>query len=67
MSRFKADKTLEPKLGTGRRPMTTKGEDRMIVKMSLKYRLVTATPLSHEFCVQKGKLISGKNYFSLVK
>ena len=34
--RFTADKSLEPKPRIGRPPMTTKWEDRMIVKMSLK-------------------------------
>ena len=33
ISRFKADKTLEPKSRTGRSPMTTKWEDQMIIKM----------------------------------
>ena len=42
ISRFKADKTLELKPRTGRPPMTTKWEDRMIVKMSLKDRVDTA-------------------------
>ena len=32
ISRFKADKTLGRKPRTGKPPMTTKGEDRMIVK-----------------------------------
>ena len=60
ISRFKADKTLEPKLRTGRPPMTTKGEDRMIVKMSLKDRFDTAMSISHAFCEQTGKPISRK-------
>ena len=36
----KVDKTLKPKPRTSRPPMTTKREDRMIVKMSLKNRLI---------------------------
>ena len=50
ISRFKADKTLEPKPRTARSPMTTKREDRMIVKMSLKDRFYTATekPISRK-------------------
>ena len=36
ISRFKADKTLGPKSRNGRPLMTTKLEDRMIIKMSLK-------------------------------
>ena len=36
ISRFKADKTLKPKPRTYRPPMTTKQEDWMIVKISLK-------------------------------
>ena len=46
ISRFQADKTLEPKPRTGRPPMTTKRENRMIVKMSLKDRFDTATSIS---------------------
>ena len=60
ISKSQADKTLEPKLRTGRPPMTTKREDRMIVKMSLKDHFDTATAISHEFCVQTGKPISRK-------
>ena len=58
--RFKADKTLEPKPRTGRPPMNTKREDRIIVKMSLKDRFDTATSISHGFCKQIGKLIFRK-------
>ena len=32
--------------------MTTKQEDRMIIKMSLKGRFDTATSISHAFCEQ---------------
>ena len=63
ISRFKADKKLEPKLRTGRPPMTTKREDRMIVKMSLKDRFNTATSISRAFCVQTGKSIPRKTFF----
>ena len=49
ISRFKADKTLEPKSRTDRPPMTIEREDRMIVKMSLKDRFDTATSIS-AFC-----------------
>ena len=59
ISRFKADKTLEPKLRTGRPPMATKQEDGMIVKMSLKDHFNTAS-ISHALCEQTGKPISGK-------
>ena len=52
ISRFKADKTLEPKLRTGRPPMTTKQEDWMILKMSLKDHFDTATSISGAFCEQ---------------
>ena len=45
ISEFKTDKTLEPKPRTGRLPMTTKREDRMIVKISLKERFDTATSI----------------------
>ena len=54
ISKFKADKTLEPKLRTGRPPMTTKREDQMIVKMSLKDRFDTAMFISHAICEQTG-------------
>ena len=60
ISRFKADKILEPKPRTGRLRMTTKREDKMIVKMSLKVRFNTATSISHSFCEQTGKPISRK-------
>ena len=60
ISRFKADKTLEPKPRTGRPPMTTKREDWMIVKMSLKDSLNAATSISHAFCEETGKPISRK-------
>ena len=56
ISRFKAEKTLEPKLRTGRPPMTTKLEDWMIVKMSLKDRFDAAMSISRAFCEQTGKL-----------
>ena len=49
ISRFKADKTLEPKPRTGRPPMTTKREARMTVKMSLKDHFNTATSISCTF------------------
>ena len=52
--------TLEPKPRTGRPPMTTNREDRMIIKMSLKDRFDTATSISHAFCKQTGKPISRK-------
>ena len=58
ISRFKADKTLEPKPRTGRPPMTTKQEDQMIVKMSLKDCFDTATSISCVFCEQTGKTVS---------
>ena len=45
ISRFEADKTLQPKLRTGRPQMTTKRKNRMIVKMSLKDRFDTATSI----------------------
>ena len=60
ISRFKAVKTLEPKLRTGRPLMTTKWEDQMIVKMSLKDHFDTATSISHAFCEQTGKPIARK-------
>ena len=71
-SRFKVDKTLEPKQRTGRPLMTTKREDRMIVKMSLKDRFDTAMSVSRAFCEQTGKSTSRKtvsrrlNYEKLV-
>ena len=58
--RFKADKTLEPKLRTGRPHMTTRREDRIIVKMSLKDRFDSTTSISHAFCEQTGKSILRK-------
>ena len=60
ISRFKADKILEPKPKTGRPPMTTKREDQMIVKMSLKDRFDTATSISCAFCEKTGKPIFRK-------
>ena len=60
ISRFKADKTLEPKLRTSRPPMTTKQEDQMIIKMSLKDRFDTAMSISRAFCEQTGNPISRK-------
>ena len=60
ISRFKDNKILEPKPKTGRSPMTIKGEDQMIDKMSLKDRFDTATSASREFCEQTGKPISRK-------
>ena len=62
ISRFKATKTLKPKLRTGRPPMTTKWEDRMIVKMSLKDYFDIAMSISHAFCQQTGKPISIKTF-----
>ena len=56
MSRFKADKTLESKPRTDWSPMTTKREDRMIVKMTFD----TATSFLCMFYEQTGKLISRK-------
>ena len=41
ISRFKADKILELKPRTGKPPITTKREDRMIVETSLKDRFDT--------------------------
>ena len=61
VNRFKADKTLGLKPRTGRPPMTTKQEDRMIVKMSLKDRFDTAISISRAFCEQTGKPISRKS------
>ena len=55
-----AVKTLEPKPRTGRPPMTTKQEDQVIVKMSLKDRFDTATSISRVFFEQTGKPISRK-------
>ena len=60
ISRFKADKTLEPKPRTGRPPMTIKQEDRIIVKMSLKDSFDTAMFISCAYRVQTGKPISRK-------
>ena len=64
ISTFKADKTLEPKPRTGKPPMTTKQEDRMIVKMSLKDSFDTATSISRAFSEQTGKQVSRKTIFS---
>ena len=63
ISRFNADKTVEPKPRTGRSLMTTKWEDQMIVKMSLKDCFDTAMSISPAFCEQIGKSISRKNFF----
>ena len=60
ISGFKADLTVEPKPRTCRPPKTTKREDQMIVKMSLKNRFGKATSISRAFCVQTGKPISRK-------
>ena len=60
ISRFYADKTLEPKTRTGKLPMTTKRVDRMIVEISLKESFDTATSISCAFCEQTGKPISRK-------
>ena len=60
ISRFKADKTLEPKSRTGRPPMTINREDWMIVKMSLKDHFDIATSISRAFSEQTRKPISGK-------
>ena len=61
--RFKADNKLEPKPGTGKPPMTTKREDRMIVKMSLR-DLCDTTFLVHFVSKQKiqlfRKTVSGR-------
>ena len=56
ISRFKADKTLEPKQRTGRTPMTIKQEDRMIVKIPLK----DTKSISRASCEQTGKPIPRK-------
>ena len=40
--------------------MTTKREDRMIVKMFLKDRFVRATFISRAFCEETGKPVSRK-------
>ena len=60
ISRFKVDKTLEPKPRTGRLPTTTKREDRMIVKTSLKDCFHTTTSISCAFNEQTGNPISRK-------
>ena len=60
ISRLKADEILKPKLRTGSLPMTTKREDRMILKMSLKDRFDTATSISRAFCEQTGKPLTRK-------
>ena len=56
ISRFKADRF--------KAPMTTKREDRIIDKMSLKHCFDTETSTYRAFCVQTGKSISWKNSFS---
>ena len=58
ISRFKADKAFEQKPRTGQPPMSTKREDRVIVKIYLKGRFDTARSISHAFCEQTGKPIS---------
>ena len=62
ISRFKADKT---KPRTGRPSMTTKREDRMIIKMSLKDRFDKSTSISRSISrktvsrrLNKGKLMA---------
>ena len=60
ITRVKTDKTLEPEPITGRPPLTTKREDRMIVKMSLKDRFDTTWSISRAFCEQTGKPITRK-------
>ena len=60
ISRFKADKTLDPKPRTGRPPMATKQEDEIFVKMSLKNCFNTAMSISRAFCEQTGKPITRK-------
>ena len=67
INRFKADKTFEPKQRTGRLPMTTKWEERMIVKMFLKNRFHIGTSIFRAFSEQIGKPISTKTGFSYVK
>ena len=62
ISRFKADKTLEPKPRTGRSPMSTKWNNQMIVRMSLKDCFNTATSISCAFCEQTRKPISRKTF-----
>ena len=61
ISRFKADKTLGPKTRTGRHPMITKHEDRMIVKMFLKDIFDKATFIYRAFCEKKVKPIPRKS------
>ena len=56
--RFKADKTLEPKLRTSRPP--TKREGRMRVKMSLKDLFDTETSISRAFSEKREKPLSIK-------
>ena len=60
ISRFKVNKTLEPKPRTSRLSMTTKWEDEMIVKMSLRDCFNTTMSLSRAFCERAGKPISRK-------
>ena len=55
ISRFKADKAIELKARTGKPHMTTKREDEMIVKMSLKNRFDTATSISRAFFLANRK------------
>ena len=60
ISRFNADKTLETKSRIRRPPWTTKREDRVIVKISLKDRFDIAMSISLAFCKPTGKPISRK-------
>ena len=60
ISRVKADKSLDLKPRTARPLMTTKGEDLMIVKMSLKDRFDTTTSISRAFYERTEKPISRK-------
>ena len=66
ISRFMADKILEPKPSTGKPPLSTKREDQMIVKMSLKDRFDTATSISCAFCEQTEKPITRKTVFRIL-
>ena len=60
ISRFKADKTLEPKPRTSRPIISTEREGRMIVKMVLKDRFDIATSIYRAFCENTGKPITRK-------
>ena len=57
INRFKADKTLKTLTENWQ---ASKREDRMIVKISLKYRFDTATSIPRAFYEQTGKPISIK-------